>query len=427
MRKLSSSLRFLALVLGILNARQTTAESQWPEFRGPDGQGHAAADADPPVTWSEQENIAWKTPIHGRGWSSPVIWNDQIWLTTATEDGHEMYAVCVDRNDGHVIYDRHLFHNDKPDEIHATNSYASPTPVIEEGRVYIPFGSYGLACLNTATGEPLWERRDLPCNHWRGPGSSPILFENLLFLHYDGYDFQYIAALDKQTGETVWKKDREIAFLSTDGDMRKAYSTPLVIEAAGKRQLISSCANGALSYDPRTGDVFWKIHFENHSATARPLFDGNLVYINTGFSKADLWAVRPDGAGDVTETHVAWKRDKNIGSQPSQLLIDGLIYVVQDAGVASCIDAATGDEVWVKRLGGNFASSPIYAGGRIYLCSQEGDTLVIEPGREYRELAKNKLDDGCMSSPAALGKSLFLRTRTHLYRIEKKSDEAAAR
>jgi outer membrane protein assembly factor BamB len=414
------ALAFLGVAL--LASRTLSAQSNWPQFRGPDGQGHAAPDADPPVTWSEQENIAWKTPIHGRGWSSPVVWNDQIWLTTATEDGHEMYAVCIDRADGHVIHDLHLFHKDEPEEIHVTNSYASPTPVIEEGRVYCPFGSYGLACLDTATGERLWERRDLPCNHWRGAGSSPMLFENLLFLHYDGYDFQYIVALDKQTGETVWKKDREIAFLSTDGDMRKAYSTPLLIEAAGRQQLISTCANGALAYNPRNGDVFWKIHFENHSATARPLFDGNLVYINTGFSKADLWAVRPDGAGDVTETHVVWKRDKNVGSQPSQLLVDGLIYLVHDAGVASCIYAATGEEVWIKRLGGNYASSPIYAGGRIYLCSQEGETLVLAPGREFKELATNKLDDGCMASPAAIGKSLFLRTRTHLYRIEASSD-----
>lgn len=407
----------IAVLLVVLTAVTAHAQNEWPQFRGPDGQGIAPS-ADPPITWNEQENIVWKTPIHGRGWSSPVIWGDQLWMGTASEDGKEMFAVCVDRNDGHVIHDLPLFRNEKPDEIHVTNSYASPTPVIEAGRVYIHFGSYGTACLDTADGHVIWERRDLPCNHWRGPGSSPILFENLMIVHYDGYDFQYIAALNKENGETVWKKDREIAFLSTDGDMRKAYSTPLVIDANGRLQLISTCANGALAYDPRTGEVLWKVHFENHSATARPLFDGQYVYLNTGFSKADLWAVRPDGSGDVTDTNVIWKRSKSVGSQPSQLLVDGLIYLVHDAGVASCIDAATGEEVWLKRLGGNYASSPIYAGGRIYLCSQEGDTLVLQPGREFKELAKNKLDDGCMASPAAVGKSLFLRTKTHLYRID---------
>ncbi len=412
---------YLRIVLTLLArdcaARGVFAQTQWPQFRGPDGQGHAV-DSDPPLTWSEQENVVWKTAIHGRGWSSPVIWDDQIWLTTATDDGHEMFAVCVDRQDGRIVRDLQLFHNDKPDDTKTFNSYASPTPVIEAGRVYIHFGSYGTACLDTADGHVIWQRRDLPCNHWRGPGSSPILFENLLILQYDGHDYQYIAALDKETGATVWKKDREIDYLSNDGDLRKAFCTPLVIDTAGQLQLISTCANGALSYDPRTGDVLWKVHFENHSAAARPLFDGDLVYINTGFSKADLWAVRPDGRGDVTDSHVVWKRSKSIGSQPSPLLVEGLIYSVHDAGVASCIDAATGEEVWLKRLGGNFAASPILAGGRIYLCDREGDTLVLAPGREYQELAKNKLDDGCMASPAALGKSLFLRTQSHLYRID---------
>lgn len=405
------------VLLTLVSAKLAVGQGEWPQFRGPDGQGNAPH-AQPPTTWSESENIRWKTAIHGRGWSSPVIWENQIWLTTATENGLEMYAVCVDRETGEIIHDRHLFHNNKPDEIHATNSYASPTPVIEGDRVYVHFGSYGTACLDRATCDVIWERRDLPCNHWRGPGSSPIIFENLLIVHYDGYDYQYIAALNKHTGETVWKKDREITFVSNDGDLRKAFSTPLVIEAAGKTQLISTCANGALSYDPRSGDVFWKVHFENHSATAMPLFDGNLLYINTGFSKADLWAVRPDGAGDVTDTHVVWKRSKSIGSQPSAVLLDGLIYVVQDAGVASCVDAATGDEVWLKRLGGNYSSSVLNAGGHLYISSQEGDTLVLNPGRKYDEVAKNKLDDGCMASHAAVGKALYLRTKSHLYRIE---------
>jgi outer membrane protein assembly factor BamB len=399
-------------------AAALVAQDRWPEFRGPDGQGHAAADANPPVTWSEPENVTWKTAIHGTGWSSPVIWGDQIWLTTATDDGKENYAVCVDRRDGRIVHDLHVFHNDKPEDTRSYNSFASPTPAIEEGRIYVHYGSYGTACLDTSDGQVIWERRDLPCNHWRGPGSSPILFEDLLFIHYDGHDFQYIVALDKATGATVWKKDREIDYLSTDGDYRKAFATPLVFVANGRQQLISPCANGTIAYDPRTGELIWRIQFENHSAAARPLFDGNLVYISTGFSKGDLWAVRPDGAGDVTDSHVVWKRSKNVGSQPSPLLVDGLIYLVHDAGVASCVDAATGEEVWIKRLEGTFSASPIAAGGRIYFCNKEGDTWVLAPGRKYQELARNKLDAGCMGSPAALGKSLFLRTHTHLYRLE---------
>jgi len=418
MTRFSSISTAIAWWVSLLLAGQATAQHQWTEFRGPTGQGHAAASADPPVTWSEQQNIVWKTPIHGSGWSSPVVWNDQVWVTTATEDGKDNFAVCVDRKDGRIVHDLRLFHNEKPEDTRSYNSFASPTPAIEEGRIYVHYGSYGTACLDTADGHVIWERRDLPCNHWRGPGSSPILFEDLVFIHFDGHDYQYIVALDKATGASVWKKDREIEYLSTDGDYRKAYATPQVIEANGRLQLISPCANGALAYDPRTGEVLWKVQWENHSVAARPLFDGNLLYLSTGFSKGDLWAVRPDGAGDVTASHVVWKRSKNVGSQPSPLLVDGLIYLVHDAGVASCVDAATGDEVWIKRWEGTFSSSPIFAGGRIYFSNKEGETTVLAPGKKYTELAKNKLDAGSMASPAALEKSLFLRTNTHLYRID---------
>ncbi len=401
----------------LASAARLGADDNWPQFRGPDGQGHADGTG-VAAQWSETENVRWKTPIHGRGWSSPVVWGNQIWLTTATEDGKQLYAMCFDLASGQIVHDLKLFDVAEPAQTQAYNSYASPTPVIEEGRVYISFGSDGTACLDTHTASVLWQRRDLPCNHFRGAGSSPILFENLLITHYDGYDYQYIVALDKQTGRTVWKRDRDIDFGTTDGDTKKAFSTPLVIEAAGRLQLISPCSKGALAYDPRTGDELWKIHWREFSSAARPVFGRGLLFLNTGFGKAQLWAVRPDGHGDVTDTNVVWKLAKSVGSKPSPLLVDDLLYLVHDSGVASCIDAQTGKEVWSKRLPGEYSASPILADGRIYFCNNSGATTVLRPGRKYDEVAVNQLDTGCMGSPAVAGHALILRTKTHLYRIE---------
>ncbi len=393
----------------------------WPQFRGPDGQGHSNATG-LPTTWSETENVRWKTPIHGRGWSSTVIWGDQIWLTTATPDGKELFAVCVDLATGKITHNQKLFDVEKPQEAHTFNSYASPTPVIEQDRVYITFGSPGTACLDTRSGAVLWQRRDLPCNHFRGAGSSPILFENLLIMHFDGFDYQYVVALDKLTGKTVWKKDRDADYGSGDGDLKKAFSTPLVITASGRQQLISPFSKWTLSYDPRTGDELWRVHYNSFSSTARPLFApdilGGLLYLNTGFGKADLLAVRPDGSGDITSSHIAWKATKSIGSKPSAILLDGLIYAVHDSGTMICLDATTGKEIWTHRLKGEYSASPISADGHLYLCNESGQTTILQPGRTYQELTTNTLDDGIMASPAAVGHTLILRTKSALYRIE---------
>jgi outer membrane protein assembly factor BamB len=405
------------IVAAVLCCGRLQAGENWPQFRGPDGQGHSDATR-LPLTWSETEHIRWKTPIHDRGWSSPVVWADQIWLTTATSDGKKLFAICINLATGHIVRDLELFDVESPADTRQYNSYASPTPVIEPGRVYISFGSYGTACLDTQSGDVLWQRRDLPCNHFRGPGASPILFENLLILDFDGFDFQYLIALDKQTGRTVWKTDRTVDYGTTDGDMKKSFSTPLVIDAAGRLELISACSKAALAYDPRTGKELWRIRHTGYSSAARPVFGDGLLFINTGFGKANLLAMRPEGDGDLTDTNIAWKLTKSVGSKPSPLLVDGLIYLVHDAGVASCIDAQTGKEVWSKRLGGDFSASPIHAAGRVYFCDESGKTTVVKAGRKYEALATNTLDDGCKASPAAVGQSLILRTKTNLYRIE---------
>ncbi len=284
--------------------------------------------------------------------------------------------------------------------------------------MYLSFGSYGTACLDTHDGKLLWQRRDLPCNHFRGPGASPILYENLLILDFDGFDFQYVIALDKATGRTIWKTDRSIDYGTNDGDMKKSFSTPLVIEAAGRLQLISACSKAAFAYDPRTGKELWRVRHPGFSTAARPVFGGGLLFLNTGFGKADLLAVRPEGEGDLTGSNIVWRQTKSIGSKPSPVFVDGLLYQVHDAGVATCIDAKTGKEVWSKRLGGDFSASPIHAAGRIYFCDENGKTTVVKAARKYEELAANTLDDGCKASPAVAGQSLLLRTKTDLYRID---------
>src|SRR5437762_12984723 len=402
-----------------LLALPLAAADNWPQFRGPNGDGKSDATR-LPTKWSEKENIKWKTPLHDKGWSSPVVWGDQIWVTAAPEDGSKDFAICVDKNTGKIVHDVFLWDNEKVYPLgNALNGYASCTPAIEEGRVYVHFGSYGTACLDTKSGKILWQRRDLPCEHFRGPGSSPIIFENLLIFHMDGFDYHYIVALDKATGQTVWKTDRNIEYGTDNGDMMKSFATPRIIEAAGKTQLISPSSKATISYDPRTGREYWRVHYSSHSGAAMPMFGHGLLYLNTGFGKADLMAVRPDGEGDVTATHVVWTAKKAIGSRPSQVLAGDLIFNVHDGtGVASCIDAKTGEELWSKRLGGEFSASPLYADGKVYYCGQDGNTTVVKAAREYIELAKNKLADGFMASPAVTGKALILRTRSAIYRVE---------
>jgi outer membrane protein assembly factor BamB len=348
-----------------------------------------------------------------------VIWEDQVWVTTATEGGEQLYAVCVDRSTGDIVHDIRVFDVQTPEHIASVNSYASPTPVIERGRVYVHFGTYGTACLNTKTGRTLWTRRDLNCDHHEGPGASPILFEDLLIFNVDGRDDQYVVALDKETGKTVWKTNRSIDFSPYNANFRKAFCTPTVIEWDGRTQLISPGAKAVMAYAPLTGKELWKVCYNGWSVTPRPLFGHGLTFIVTDFVRPELWAIQPSGDGDVTDTHVQWKIRKGIPKAPSLLLIEELLYFVKDDGVLSCVEAKTGDEVWKERLDGSYWASPLFADGCIYLFSREGVASVIAPGRQYKLLATNQLDDECMASPAAVGKTLFVRTKGFLYRIEK--------
>ena len=410
----------------------TVSAKGWPAFRGPRGDGIAVppgTERGLPVQWSETENIVWKTEIPLRGWSTPVILDGQLWLTTATEDGHDFYALCVDEATGEIRFNEKLFHADTPEPLgNMVNSYASPSPVLEPGRVYVHFGSYGTACLDTQTHGVLWKRTDLPCRHYRGPGSSPVLFENLLVLTFDGADVQYVTALNKDTGETVWKTDRTTEWKDLDeqglpkreGDFRKAFTTPCVVPVNEVPLLISPSSYAAYAYEARTGREVWKTRNDAYSPSMSPIYANGLVYLTTGRGETKaLWAVRADGQGDITDTHVAWKLDgRQVPEEPSPVLLDGLLYILSNDGIITCLDAATGGQVWSERLGGNYMASPLYADGRLYCCSVQGRATVVKAGHTFEKLAVNELDEGCLASPAVDGKALFLRTKTHLYRIE---------
>jgi outer membrane protein assembly factor BamB len=409
----------LALLLFLTPAAR--AGDNWPQFRGPGGTGISDSTG-LPTTWDEKTNVVWKTPIHDKGWSSPVVWGEQVWLTTAREDGKEFFAICVDRDTGRILHDIKLYTVEKPAFCIPFNSYASPTPVVEQGRVYVHFGTYGTACLDSQTGKVLWSRTDLNVDHWRGPGSSPVVWENLIFLTFDGYDRQYVAALDKHTGKTVWLKDRSINYKTDNGDLKKAYSTPSIITVGGKPQLVSPAAVGTVAYDPRTGKEIWKVHHGGMNAACPPVFGHGLLHINTGNGGFRQFAVRPDGEGDITESHVVWKYLKETPSRPSPLLDGELLYLVTDNGVVACLEAKTGNSVWSHRVNGKVTASPVLAEGRLYIFEQEdGRGYVVEAGAKGgKVLATNQLAIGCMASPAIAGKALFVRTKTHLYRIEQK-------
>lgn len=412
-------MRYALLIVSLFALQLTVAAADnWPQFRGPHGDG--STETELPLAWSESQNVKWKIPIHGKGWSSPVIWGEQLWLTTATEDGTKMSALCIDRDSGKVVRDLVVFENEEPRYCHPTNSYASCTPVIEEGRIYVHFGSYGTACLDTSTGEKFWERRDIECNHWRGPGSSPIVHGDKLIVAYDGYDFQFVVAFDKGSGKTVWRRDREIDYGTDNGDRKKAYSTATAFQHAGRTQIISPSATESIAYDPDSGDVLWRVRHDGMNAAAKPLYAHGLVYIAAGSGPYSLIAVKPDGTGDVTDTHVVWGFSKSAPKRPSQIIVGDLMFMMNDDGVASCIEAKTAKIIWQKRVGGDYRASPILADNRIYFFSQDGTTPVIEASDKYKLIAENRLENGFQASPAIAGKSLYLRTITDLYCIEAK-------
>lgn len=415
---------------------------EWPQFRGPHANGHAATDG-LPVSWSESQNVAWKVPVAGQGHSSPVIANGQIWLTTAvatklTDEQKKsqlahvknpkelelvgsvsLRALCFDATSGRQLQDIELFAVEKPEPIHYTNTYASPTPVIQADKLIAHFGSYGTACIECSTGEVLWHNNDLWVDHQNGPGSSPLVWQDLILFHMDGIDQQFIAALHLSDGSLAWKTERS-GTMHPQPEMKKAYGTPVVVETPRGAELVSPAANWVYGYDPRTGSELWKVHYGElgFSTVPCPVIGNEMAYVCTSFGKTQLLAVKYGGQGDVSESHIVWKNDSQIPKKPSLLLVGQELIVCNDTGIVTCLNALTGDEVWRARVGGNFSASPLLAGDLVYLFDQDGLTTVLRAGRKFEVVAKNQLSEGCHASAAVDDQALIVRTNSQLYRIE---------
>ena len=398
---------FFALLLTLSST--ATAAQEWPQFRGPGGQGHAAGTG-LPLEWSETQNIAWKTPIPGRGWSSPVVGNGRVWLTTAVGDRElSLRALAFDLATGREVVNVEVFRTRTGRPMHPKNSAASPTPILDGDRVFVHFGAEGTAAL-TSTGEIVWTAR-FPYQAQHGGGGSPTLHGDLLIFSCDGSDAAFVVAVDKQTGKVKWKTDRR-------QPADQAYTTPLVIRAGEQDQVVSVGAFRAGAYDAQSGKEIWRVTYgDGFSNVPRPVFGHGLVYIATGFHQPAILAVRPDGTGDVTETHVAWSLRRGAPFTPSPLLVGDELYVISDNGIATCVDARSGGLRWQQRIGGNHSASPTFADGRIYFLSEDGVATVIAPGTTFRALATNRLDGSTLASMAVAAGSMIVRSDRHLYRI----------
>jgi outer membrane protein assembly factor BamB len=402
--------RHLALALALTLTAVRIAAEEWPQFRGPSGQG-VSTETDVPLEWSESRNVLWKTAVPGMGWSSPVIAGGRIWLTTAVVERNatSLRAIAFDASTGREAVNVEVFRINRRNTLNPKNSHASPTPVVEDDRVYVHFGADGTAALTTA-GEVVWRKR-FPYESQHGNGGSPILYKDLLIFSADGSDTAFVIALDKRTGETRWRKLRR-------QPADQAYSTPLTIRVGDRDQIVSVGAYRTEAYDPESGREIWRVGYpDGFSNVPRPVYAHGLVYITTGFQEPALLAVRPDGTGDVTRSHVAWTLRRSAPHTPSPLAVGDELYIINDLGIATCLDARTGATHWRERIGGNHSASPIFAAGRIYFLSEEGEATVIAPGKEFRRLATNRLDGAALASMAVFDRSIFVRTHGALYRL----------
>ncbi|MCY3016638.1 MAG: PQQ-binding-like beta-propeller repeat protein [Planctomycetota bacterium] len=445
MRRLEYLIVMLALLPTALTSGSAVAEAlpSWSQWRGPAGQGHAPAAKDLPLAWGESENVVWKTLVEGKGWSSPVLADGRLWLTTAVETPLSeaekaerlakvenssslqvsgpvsLRAVCLDATSGKVLHDIELFRQSQPDPIHSLNSYASPSPILDGGRLYCHFGTNGTACVDAASGEIVWSHTLQKIKHENGAGGTPVLFENRLIFDCDGSDQQYIVALDTATGEVAWKTERS-GERNPEPQLKKAYGSPIVTGVDGHAVLLSTGADWLYAYDPTDGRELWKQAYGvlGFSIVPRPIVGHGMAYISTSFMQPELLAVKLPSGDALPE--IAWRVKKSVPNIPSPILVGDEIVMVSDKGVATCLDADSGEVRFSERLGGNFCSSPLYADGRIWVGNREGQTFILTPGKEFHVEATNQLDGEIMATPIAVGPALFLRTDKAVYRIEKR-------
>lgn len=429
-------LQLSALVFAAaLAAQPATTPVFWPDKNGPtlDGIVPAAEASKIPLTWNSDtgENIVWKVDLEGDGHSSPVVGGDLIWFTSATTDGTKQFVYGIDRHTGKIVHHDVVFENAAPEELgNPLNNYAAPSPVLEADALYVHFGTYGTARIDPATGKKVWERRDINVRHYRGPGSSPMIHGDLLILTFDGIDHQFVTALNKKTGETVWKTDRTTDYgdldaqghPTRDGDMRKAYHTPSVFDLGGVQTLVSVGSRAAFGYAVDTGKELWTVRHGGFNAAIRPLVCKKVLVLNTGSERSHTLGVRIDDKmnGDITGTHVLWDREKRNASEANSVLADGLLFQITRGGIVTCMDPVTGQDVWEERLTGQHLPSPIVAGDRLYFSNDRGNTRVLRAGRKYEVLAENVLPDAMTAAPAVADGALYIRTKKQLFKIAAK-------
>ena len=388
----------------------------WPQFRGPDGQGHVSEKL--PTSWSDGD-IAWKVPIPGKGWSSPIIAEGKIWMTTAVAGKGSAYTlrvVAVRWNTGAPLHDIEVFSIPTKFKLHDRNTMATPTPVYDAGRLFVSFGTAGVAAIDTQTAKIVWKNESLDLDYETGAAASPVSYKDKILLSCDAADQQFGIALFKATGEIAWKAERPSE--KKDRSSRRAFATPLVIRVDGRDQVVMPAAHCVYAYDPDNGKELWKVKYGGFSNVPRPVFAHGLIYVESGFAPPKLLALRPDGSGDVTKTKVVWRYEKNVPNVPSPVVVGDNLYMVADNGLLTCLDAKSGAPKWTQRLPGNYSSSPLAQGTSIYVTSDDGKTTIFEAADEYKEIARNELDAGkVQASPAVADGSLFIRTDSNLIRV----------
>lgn len=422
-------------LLAALLALPAAAED-WPRFRGPSGQG-ISSEKGLPLRWSASENVAWKTPVPGEGWSSPVVSGNRVFLTAALDRGADCRVLCFDARDGRLLWNAKVF-DQEPSRKEPRNSHATPTPVADGRRVYAVFGGGGIAALDFE-GNVAWVFREIRHYSRHGLGASPALHRGLLVMPYDGsnrvdapgrypdntpeerlgwqlpWDKSFVLALDAETGKERWRTFRGLS--------RIAHVTPLVLEIDGKEQIVSPAGDVIQAFDPADGRLLWTVRSPGEGVVPSPAAGAGLLFTASGFDGTSLRAVRLGGArGDATATHIAWEHKKNVPAVPSLLYSDPWLFAVRDNGIVSCMEGRTGNGVWQQRAGKNFSASPVLAEGRIYLLEDSGETAVIEAGGEFREIARNRLADGegpVQASMAVSGGRLFIRTARNLWALGK--------
>ncbi|MEZ6088932.1 MAG: PQQ-binding-like beta-propeller repeat protein [Pirellulaceae bacterium] len=414
---------FLCMLALDVSIRDALADDAALQFRGTDGTGIVKS-ATLPTNWDRDTNIAWRTELPGEGWSSPVVSDGRIYLTAAiatqaeetasSDQAYDLALLILDADNGELLARKDLIHQTAAElkKIHSKNSHASPSPLVAGNRVFVHFGHQGTACTDLL-GNTVWVNRDLSFNPVHGNGGSPILVGDHLIFTCDGANSPYVAALQADTGKLAWKCQRPV-----DATKKFSFCTPSEIVVDGKTQVVAPGSDCVLGIDPVDGSIIWQVDYDGYSVVPKPVYADGRLFVCTGYDRGGILAIDPTGKGNITQSHVLWRIDNGAPKTPSVLAKNDLLFMINDGGVALCLDAATGETIWKERIGGKYSASPVMSGDKIYFTSEEGKTTIVQAGREFKQIATNDLQERTLASMAAVGDAIFLRTAKALYRIE---------